>query len=65
MDKDENINILLGLEITLISQIHNLINEYMKDDVSDDYLDQAKRVMIRKIESDFVFLKRKLFFTKA
>lgn len=58
MDKDENINILLGLEITLISQIHNLINEYMKDDVSDDYLDQAKRVMIRKIESDFVFLKR-------
>lgn len=57
MDKDENINILLGLEITLISQIHNLINEYMKDDVSDDYLDQAKRVMIRKIESDFVFLK--------
>ena len=59
MDKDENINILLGLEITLISQIHNLINEYMKDDVSDDYLDKAKRVMIRKIESDFVFLKRK------
>lgn len=58
MDKDENINTLLGLEITLISQIHNLVNEYMKDEVSDDYLNQAKRVIIRKIESDFDFLKK-------
>lgn len=59
MDKNSNINILLGLEVALTSQIHNLVNEYVRDDVSDDYLEQAKRVMIRKIESDFGFIKRK------
>lgn len=57
MDKNSNINALLDLEVTLISQIHNLINEYARDEVTDDYLDQAKRAMIRKIESDFTFIK--------
>lgn len=59
MDKMNSISTLLDLEVCLTSQIHNLVNEYTREgEVPEDYLDQAKRVMIRKIDSTFNFVKR-------
>lgn len=59
MDKTNSISDLLALEVCLTSQIHNLVNEYEREGkVSEDYLNQAKRVMIRKIDSTFDFVKR-------
>ena len=50
MDKTNSISTLLDLEVCLTSQIHNLVNEYEREGkVSEDYLNQAKRVMIRKL----------------
>ena len=58
MDKTNSISTLLDLEVCLTSQIHNLVNEYEREGkVSEDYLNQAKRV-IRKIDSTFDFVKR-------
>lgn len=59
MDKINSMNNLLDLEVYLTSQIHNLVNEYEREGkVSEDYLDQVKCVMIRKIDSTFDFVKR-------
>lgn len=59
MDKINSMSNLLDLEVYLTSQIHNLVNEYEREGkVSEDYLDQVKCVMIRKIDSTFDFVKR-------
>ena len=59
MDKINSMSNLLDLEVNLTSQIHNLVNEYEREGkVSEDYLDQVKCVMIRKIDSTFDFVKR-------
>lgn len=59
MNKMNSISTLLDLEVCLTSQIHNLVNEYEREgEVPDDYLEQAKRVLIRKIDSTFAFVKR-------
>jgi hypothetical protein len=59
MDKINSMSNLLDLEVCLTSQIHNLVNEYEREGkVSEDYLDQVKCVMIRKIDSTFDFVKR-------
>lgn len=50
MDKTNSISDLLDLEACLTSQIHNFVNEYEREgEVQYDYLDQAKRMMIRKL----------------
>lgn len=50
MDKTNSISDLLALEVCLTSQIHNLVNECEREgEVPYDYLDQAKRMMIRKL----------------
>ena len=50
MDKTNSISDLLDLEVCLTSQIHNFVNEYEREwEVPYDYLDQAKRMMIRKL----------------
>lgn len=59
MDKTNSISDLLALEACLTSQIHNFVNEYEREgEVPYDYLDQAKRMMIRKIDNTFDFVKR-------
>ena len=50
---------LLDLEVSLVSQIHNLVNEYEREGkIPYDYLDQVKCMMIRKIDNTFDFVKR-------
>lgn len=50
MDKTNSISDLLDLEVCLTSQIHNFVNEYEREgEVPYDYLDQAKRMIIRKL----------------
>lgn len=50
MNKMNSISDLLDLEVCLTSQIHNFVNEYEREgEVPYDYLDQAKRMMIRKL----------------
>lgn len=45
--------------MSLISQIHNLVNEYEREwKVPYDYLDQVKCMMIREIDNTFDFVKR-------
>lgn len=59
MDKINSMSNLLDLEVSLISQIHNLVNENEREgEAPYDYLDQVKRMMIRKIDSTFDFVKR-------
>lgn len=49
MNKTNSISNFLDLEVCLTSQIHNLVNEYEREgEVTYDYLDQAKHMMIRK-----------------
>ncbi len=57
MDKTNSISNLLDLEVCLTSQIHNLVNE-CELEIPYCYLDKAKRMMIRKIDNTFVFVKR-------
>lgn len=52
MNKTNSISNFLDLEVCLISQIHNLVNE-REGEVSCDYLDQVKHMMIRKIDNTF------------
>lgn len=50
MDKTNSISNLLDLKVCLTSQIHNIVNEYEREvEVQYDYLDQAKRMIIRKL----------------
>lgn len=50
MNKTNSISDLLALEVCLTSQIHNFVNEYEREgEVPYDYLDKAKRMMIRKL----------------
>ena len=50
MDKTNSISDLLALEVCLTSQIHNFVNEYEREwEATYDYLDQVKRMMIRKL----------------
>jgi len=59
MDKINSMSNLLDLEVSLISQIHNLVNEYEREGkVPYDYLDQVKCMMIREIDNTFDFVKR-------
>jgi hypothetical protein len=59
MDKTNSISTLLDLEVCLTSQIHNFVNEYEREwEATYDYLDQVKRMMIRKIDNTFDFVKR-------
>lgn len=59
MDKINSMSNLLDLEVSLISQIHNLVKEYEREGkVTYDYLDQVKCMMIRKIDNTFDFVKR-------
>lgn len=59
MDKINSMSNLLDLEVSLVSQIHNLVNEYEREGkISYDYLDQVKCMMIRKIDNTFDFVKR-------
>lgn len=59
MDKINSMSNLLDLEVSLISQIHNLVNENEREvEVPYDYLDQVKCMMIRKIDNTFDFVKR-------
>lgn len=55
MNKTNSIsNFPPDLEVSLISQIHNLVNEYEREGkVPCDYLDQVKHMMIRKIDNTF------------
>ena len=62
MDKTNSISNLLELEVCLTSQIHNLVNEYEREvEVTYDYLGQVKRMMIRKIDNTFDFVKKIVF----
>lgn len=62
MDKTNSISNLLDLEVCLISQIHNLVNKYERDmEVYCYYLDQAKRMMIRKIIILLILRKDSIF----
>lgn len=57
MDKINSMSNLLDLEVSLVSQIHNLANEYEREGkVTYDYLDQVKHMMIRKIDNTFLIL---------
>jgi len=59
MDKINSMSNLLDLEVSLISQIHNLVNKNEREgEVTYDYLDQVKCMMIRKIDNTFDFVKR-------
>lgn len=59
MDKTNSISDLLALEVCLTSQIHNFVNECEREwEAPYDYLDQVKRMMIRKIDNTFDFVKR-------
>lgn len=59
MDKTNSISNLLDLKVCLTSQIHNFVNEYEREwEATYDYLDQVKRMMIRKIDNTFDFVKR-------
>lgn len=57
MNKTNSISNFLDLEVCLTSQIHNLVNE-REWEATYDYLDQVKRMMIRKIDNTFDFVKR-------
>lgn len=64
MDKTNSISDLLDLEACLTSQIHNFVNEYEREgEVPYDYLDQAKRMMIRKLIILLILCKDSIFLT--
>lgn len=64
MDKTNSISDLLDLEVCLTSQIHNFVNEYEREgEVPYDYLDQAKRMMIRKLIILLILRKDSIFLT--
>lgn len=66
MDKINSMSNLLDLEVSLISQIHNLVNENEREgEAPYDYLDQVKRMMIRKIDNTFDFVKRQYFLNRC
>lgn len=64
MDKTNSISDLLALEVCLTSQIHNFVNEYEREgEVPYDYLDKAKRMMIRKLIILLILWKDSIFLT--
>lgn len=64
MDKTNSISDLLDLEACFTSQIHNFVNEYEREgEVPYDYLDQAKRMMIRKLIILLILCKDSIFLT--
>lgn len=64
MDKTNSISDLLAIEVCLTSQIHNFVNEYEREgEVPYDYLDKAKRMMIRKLIILLILLKDSIFLT--
>lgn len=64
MDKTNSISDLLALEVCLTSQIHNFVNKYEREgEVPYDYLDKAKRMMIRKLIILLILRKDSIFLT--